>query len=180
MMKRLPLYALSALALGCTESLSLDPMVSQRRYGPYQESFFFTDGRAMQAPPDGTVAFGADDASPVPPQVTRALLERGRNRFDVFCATCHGLTGDGRSLVAQNMALRPPPSLHAHRHHADASSFYTIATEGFGLMPGYSSQMTDDERWAVAFYVLALQRSQWAPLEDAPPEVRRRLEQEAP
>lgn len=180
-MRRVAILTLAAalFTCGCQESLALDPMVSQRRYGPYQESFFFPDGRAMQAPPAGTVASNAGDPPAGPPPVTRALLERGRNRFDVFCATCHGLAGDGRSLIAGNMALRPPPSLHAFRNR-DASSFHVVATEGFGLMPGFSTQLTDEERWGVAFYVLALQRSQWAPFEDAPPEMRIRLEQEAP
>lgn len=173
------LAAAALLACGCQESLALDPMISQRRYGPYQESFFFPDGRAMQAPPAGTVATGAGNPSPGPPPVTRALLERGRNRYDVFCATCHGLTGDGAALVARNMALRPPPSLHTFRSR-DAAYFHAVATDGFGLMSGYSAQLSDEERWGVAFYVLALQRSQWAPFEEAPPDVRKRLEQEAP
>jgi mono/diheme cytochrome c family protein len=175
---RFAIAAAAVLAGGCRESLALDPMVSQRRYGPYEESLFFADGRAMQAPPPGAVASDAGDPSPGSPAVTRALLERGRNRYDVFCATCHGLAGDGLSLVAQNMALRPPPSLHAFRHR-DASYFHAVATEGFGLMPGYSAQLADEERWAVAYYVIALQRSQWTPLEDAPPEIRARLESEA-
>lgn len=171
---------LAALALaiaGCRESGALDPMSSQRRYGPYEESLFFEDGRAMQRPPAGTVPFAVAPASG-PPPVTRALLERGRDRYDVVCATCHGLLGDGRSLVAANMSLRTPPSLHELRGR-DAAYFHRITTEGYGLMPAYVAQLDGHDRWAVAWYVLALQRSQSARIEDAPADVRRRLLEES-
>lgn len=171
-----------ASATGCRESTSLDPMASQRRYGAYEASSFFDDGRAMQQPPPGTVPFGtAEESPPSRPAVTRELLQRGRNRFEIYCATCHGLLGDGRSLVAANMALRPAPSLQAPQYRArDPEWFHAVATDGFGLMPSYAAQLTDEERWAVAFYVKALQRSQWAPIEAAPPDVRARLEADQP
>lgn len=111
-----------------------------------------------------------------PLEIDRALLERGRDRFAVYCGVCHGQLADGQSVVAENMALRPPPSLHSDRlREAPPSHFYTVATHGYGLMPALASQVSPRDRWAIAAYVKVLQFSQWAPLEVVPPDVREGL-----
>jgi mono/diheme cytochrome c family protein len=184
----LPLVALAAL----TACPRLDPMQRQAKYKAYQSSEFYDDGLAMRAPPAGTVPFhaitdpavldgrGADGkpvaTSPVP--VDAALLARGRQRFDIDCAACHGTLGDGRSQVAMNMSLRRPPSLHLYRDRPDGY-IYQVISEGFGLMPSYAQQLSVQDRWAVVAYVRALQLSQHAPLDALPPEDRERVQQEA-
>jgi mono/diheme cytochrome c family protein len=188
MSARLALAAVALLAL--TACPRLDPMQRQPKYRAYQKSEAYPDGLAMRHPPEGTVAFGAPvdplvatglgadgrplDRAPVAP--TAALLARGRARFEVYCAACHGLLGDGESQVAINMSLRRPPSLHAYRDVADGHIFRVVSS-GFGLMPSYAAELTVEDRWAVVAYVRALQLSQHAALEQVPPEDRRRLEE---
>jgi mono/diheme cytochrome c family protein len=177
--------------LGLAACPRLDPMQRQQKYKAYQESEYFDDGIAMRQPPAGTVPFrslvdpalgtGLDEhgkplhKSPVP--FTAAALSRGRDRYDVFCAVCHGVLGDGESQVALNMSLRKPPSLHAYREVPDGH-IYRVVAHGFGLMPGYSAQLSPEERWAVVAYVRALQLSQYASLDQLPPEARERLQKE--
>jgi mono/diheme cytochrome c family protein len=180
--------AAALLLAGCPR---LDPMQRQQKLKAYQPSGHFDDGLAMRAPPAGTVPYGpllapevltglgpdglALPRAPLP--VDAAALARGRDRFDVNCAVCHGLLGDGESQVALSMSLRRPPSLHAYRDVPDGH-IYRVITEGFGLMPSYATGLSVQDRWAVVAYVRALQLSQYAGLEQVPPDVRRKLEQE--
>ncbi len=167
-------------------------MQRQQKYKAYQSSQYFPDGLAMRDPPPGTVRYGpllpvevatglGKDGLPValsPLPVDAKILERGRARFDVTCATCHGVLGDGESPVALNMSLRRPPSLHAYRDVKDGYIF-RVVSEGFGLMPSYAAQLSVEDRWAVVAYVRALQLSQYGTIEQVPPDVRQRLEREA-
>ena len=111
-------------------------------------------------------------------ELTRALLDLGHRRFDIYCATCHGLTGDGRSPVSANMSLRLPPNLSERRGMA-VGHYYQVVANGFGLMPGYAAELTVHERWAVVAYLRALQLSQKAPIALAPAAEREKLEREA-
>jgi mono/diheme cytochrome c family protein len=188
-MKRTRLAAPLLLLLAACPRL--DPMWDQPKVKAYQASSHHPDGLAMRTPPAGTVPHrppvqpalatgrGPDGAplavSPVPPSAE--VLARGRAKFDVHCAVCHGVLGDGESQLALNMSLRKPPSLHAYREVADGY-IYQVITEGFGLMPSYAAELTVQERWAVVAYVRALQLSQNATLEQLPPESRQRLDQE--
>ena len=190
-MRRVPLILapLAALALaGCPR---LDPMQRQQKVKAYQANPFFPDGLGMRTPPEGAVPHGlllpaevasglGPDGKPVarsPIPVDARMLLRGRARFEVTCAACHGVLGDGESQVALNMSLRRPPSLHAYREVPDGYIFRVI-TEGFGLMPSYAAEISAEDRWAVVAYVRALQLSQYATIEQVPPEVRKRLEEE--
>ena len=193
----LPLLA----AVGCDENI-LDPMADrQPRAHAYKESVFFADGLSMRAPPEGTVPRERVTMNPIlttgregetgqiaangeripsyakaiPLPVTRKLLELGRKRFDITCATCHGPVGDGNSIVATQMSLRPPPSLHKYSDRAPGYIFEVIS-KGFGLMASYAAEMTIEERWAVVAYVRALQISQNASLDRLPTDVRAHLE----
>jgi hypothetical protein len=188
-------------SLGCDENI-LDPMADrQPRARAYNESVFFADGLSMRAPPDGTVprervlgntalTTGREGetgqvapngeripsyAKTIPLPVTRKLLDLGRKRFDITCATCHGPVGDGNSIVANQMSLRPPPSLHKYNDRAPGYIFEVIS-KGFGLMASYAAEMTIEERWAVVAYVRALQISQSVSLDRIPPGERARLE----
>jgi mono/diheme cytochrome c family protein len=174
---------------------TLSRMLEQPRYEPYGQSTFFDDGRAMRKPVESTVARETVLGSPafidgldggryvdrVPVPVSRELLELGHAAFDVVCATCHGVLGDGDSLVAAKMQLRKPPSLLT----PDIAGFppgrvYRVVTFGYGLMPAHDYQLTVAERWAVVAYLKALQRSQTTDVAELPVDVRRELERQAP
>ena len=167
-------------------------MQRQAKLKAYQASDLGENGLSMRAPPEGTVPSGAlldpaqrtglgEDAKPLalsPVKPDAKVLARGRERFDIECAVCHGLLGDGQSQVALNMSLRRPPSLHDYRGLADGY-IYGVITDGFGLMPSYAGVLSVEDRWAVVAYVRALQLSQHAPVETLPGELRGRLEKEA-
>jgi mono/diheme cytochrome c family protein len=145
----------------------------------------------MRTPPPGTVPrerivqnpaltqgrVGDNDVTEIPLPLTRAVLDLGHRKFDIYCATCHGLLGDGRSPVAANMSLRPPPNL-IDRTGMAVGHFYQVVANGFGLMPGYAAELSVPERWAVVAYLRALQLSQRAPLAFAPPDQRAKLSAE--
>jgi mono/diheme cytochrome c family protein len=187
-MKALPILALALLASGCEW---VNPMLQQPKVKPYRKSVFYPDQIAMRAPPPGTqsasavtdpvVATGRNpDGTHVarsPVAMTPELLETGKKRYDVYCAVCHGVLGDGQGPVARNMSLRPPPSLVAIRERPDGY-FYGCITEGYGYMPSYQPWLGTDERWAVVAYVRALQLAQRTRIEQAPPDVQGRLEKE--
>ena len=186
------LLALSLLA-ACADTTIVDPMERQPKARAFAANPFFEDGRAMRQPPPGTVPrerivgnpaltqgqVGEKDVTEIPVPLTRALLEVGHRKFDIYCATCHGLVGDGRSPVAANMALRLPPNLHDRAGMA-VGHYYQVIANGFGLMPGYAAELSVEERWAVIAYLRALQLSQAAPLALAPPQERERLSKEKP
>jgi mono/diheme cytochrome c family protein len=165
----------------------LERMVLQPRYDPYGQSRFFADGRAMRTPPDGAVvhrAAAADDAAladvdadgwvaRIPVAVTPALLARGQNRFETFCAACHGFDGRSQTRAAHVMELRPPPALDEDRIRAlPAGKIHRVIVAGYGLMPSYAAQLDAHDRWAVTAYVRALQLSQHVELAALPAPVR--------
>jgi hypothetical protein len=192
------LLALTASA--CDENI-LDQMADrQPKANRYRESKFFEDGLVMKAPPEGTVpreritlnprvTTGREPDGPIqtngeplpmyvtniPIPVTRKLVELGRKRYDITCGTCHGTLGDGDSIVARNMALRPPPSLHRY-NDKPAGYIFEVATKGFGMMASYAAELTVEERWAVVAYIRALQLSQSTPAGALPGDVRGKLE----
>jgi mono/diheme cytochrome c family protein len=159
---------------------TLSRMLSQRRADPYEGTSAFRDGLVMRRPPLGSVPED-DDRDDPPPPITREVLQLGRSRFDVTCATCHGIRGDGDSVVASKMTLRRPPSLHDARYRAlSREQVFVIVTDGYGLMPSYADMLPRSERWAVVAYVQALQLSQAASVAELPPELRAELAKEAP
>jgi mono/diheme cytochrome c family protein len=185
---RAALACLFLCAAACGDTTLFDPMERQPKGRPFSANRFFEDGRTMQKPPAGTVprerllqsralAFGRVDGTDVadfPLPITRALVASGRKKFDIICATCHGLKGDGKSMVAANMSLRPPPNLH-ERTGMTVGHYYQVVANGFGLMSGYAAELSVEERWAVVAYLRALQMSQNAPLDLAPAQERERL-----
>lgn len=166
-------------------------MDSQPRYNPQAESAFFVDGATMRQPVPGTVARGelrADDAfyrgisaagdtirrNPLP--VTMQVLQRGQERYDIFCAPCHGAVGDGKGIVVQRGYL-PPPTFHSDllRSYPDGH-IYNVISNGIRNMPAYKHQIPVNDRWAIVAYFRALQRSQNASLNDIPEEKRAEYE----
>jgi mono/diheme cytochrome c family protein len=111
--------------------------------------------------PEGIVAF-EDEGDARPPR-SRVLVERGLDRFERFCAACHGVLGDGDSDVARVMTLRKPPSLvDAHVREFDDARIFAVITNGYGVMPSYRTALAPDDRWAVVELVRVLQQREVA------------------
>ncbi|HEY3668823.1 MAG TPA: cytochrome c, partial [Polyangiaceae bacterium] len=147
----------------------LERMLVQPRGERYGASSAFADGRTMREPVPDTVPreqrfsgqtqveTGRTDSGYLqssPLLVTRASLQAGRAAFERVCATCHGVLGDGNSVVAEQMALRKPPSLHEARiGRLPAGKVFQVASLGYGFMPGYAALLSVEERWAVVGYL---------------------------
>lgn len=157
-------------------------MQDQPKYKPYRRSTFFDDQRDMRPALPGTVARGHLDADPLlytgkvdgqfaselPVPLSAALLDRGQERYNIYCSPCHDRTGNGEGMIVQR-GYRRPTSFHADRlRQAPIGYFFDVATNGFGVMPSYAAQVPNADRWAIAAYIRALQLSQGAPLADVP------------
>lgn len=183
------LLALAALGLasaGC--DVDFERMLDQAKAEPYEASPFFEDGQSMRRPPSGTVpttrvtgprelvtgrTAAGEYVTTLPVTLDEALLDRGEDRFRIFCRTCHGPLGDGRSAVAENMKLRRPPSLHEQRLQSyPPGRLFRVVSEGYGLMPSYAESLSLEDRWAVVAFVRALQLSQNVPLAELPAPLR--------
>jgi mono/diheme cytochrome c family protein len=168
--------------MALTSACRLDMHV-QPRQNPLSYSDFYSDHRSARPPVEGTVARGelnADfyfytgkignnpgDAMPFP--VTKEVLERGRERYDIYCAPCHSRVGDGNGFVPSRGFARRPPSYHIPRlQKAPLGYFFDVMTNGFGIMPDYASQITPQDRWNIVAYIRALQLSQNATTADVP------------
>ena len=180
------IVATMLFATGCRQD-----MHDQPRFETLEASDFFEDGRSARPYVNGTIARGAlredehlyfgrvngEIADTVPFPVTRELLEKGHERFDIFCTPCHGQLGNGEGMIVQR-GFRRPPSFHEERlRNMPVGHFYDVISNGFGTMVDYSSRVAPRDRWAIAAYVRALQLSQRATLEDVPPTERQRLEE---
>ena len=155
--------------IGCRQD-----MHNQPKYRPLRASAFFPDGSSARPLIEGTVARGTlnDDqalftgkvfGAPVkemPFQITAADLDRGQERFDIYCSPCHDQTGSGRGMVVQR-GYRQPPSFHIERlKTADPGYMFDVITNGFGAMPDYKAQVDVRDRWRIIAYIRALQMSQ--------------------
>jgi hypothetical protein len=149
---------------------------------PLRPSDFYADGRGSRTPPENTIARGQlrDDAylytgmvngkpgDMMPFPATREVLERGRERFDIYCTPCHSRVGDGNGMIVQR-GFRRPPSFHEPRlRQAPLGHFYDVMANGFGAMPDYAAQVSPRDRWAIASYIRVLQYSQNAPANAVP------------
>jgi hypothetical protein len=161
-------------------------MADQPKNRPLSPSDFFPDGRSERPLVENTVAHGAiandellvpKESNMFPLPVNRELLERGEERYKIFCSPCHGLQGDGNGMVAMR-GMKPPPSYHQdHQRQVTNGYFYDVVTNGFGAMYGYSAQIPPRDRWAIIAYVRALQLSRNAKAADLPAELREKLNQ---
>ncbi len=164
-------------------------MHDQPKLQPYEASSFFADGRASRPPVPGTVARGRLDldahlhegrvdgelAATFPMDIDRALLERGRERYAIYCTPCHGLVGDGDGMIVRR-GFKRPESLHVDRlREAPPGYFFDVMTRGFGVMYPYADRVSVADRWAIAAWIRVLQRSHQGSLDDVPPGVREAL-----
>ncbi len=133
--------------------------------------------RALEAPrpvPVHAVA-QSDPARPPAPPRSLALLQRGRERYTIYCAPCHGTFGKGEGIVVQR-GYPAPPSYHTERlRDAPDEHFYEVISQGYGVMYDYANRIAPADRWAIVAYVRALQRSQHGTRADVPPEFRAQL-----
>lgn len=165
-----------------TSACRLDMHV-QPRENPLARSDFFTDQRSARPLVEGTVArgqlhadtyfytgkIGNNPGTEMPFPVTMEVLERGRQRFNIFCAPCHSRVGDGNGFVPSRGFARKPPSFHIDRlQKAPVGYFFDVITNGFGIMPDYASQIPTRDRWDIIAYIRALQLSQNATTADVP------------
>ena len=187
-MTRFPRAALAAALLaavalaGCRQG-----MFDQPKKEAYEASPFFADGASARPLPANTVArgqlradrgfhFGMDDAGALvaepPMAVDRALLERGRERYEAFCSMCHDRAGTGNGMVVQR-GFPQAASYHQERLRAmPAGYFVNVIAAGFGRMPSYASQIPPEDRWAIAVYVKVLQAAHGTALDALPPAAR--------
>jgi len=181
---------LACAAIGCflfsgCEYLRQD-MANQPKNKALSPSDFFADGRSERPLIENTVARGSlandelsvpKDSNTFPLPVTQELLERGEERYKIFCTPCHGLQGDGNGMVAMR-GMKHPPSLHIDRlRNSPVGYYYDNITNGFGAMQSYDAQIPPKDRWAIIAYVRALQLSRNARAADLPAELREKLNQ---
>jgi len=177
------------ILVACTAACRLD-MHIQPKYKPLDPSTFFRDGRSERPAVAGTVAHGhlrtdellytgkidgvVADTFPFP--ITRQDLERGRERYNIYCSPCHDYTGSGQGMIVQR-AFQRPPSYHIDRlRQGPVGHFFAVMTSGYGAMYSYASRVSPEDRWRIAAYIRALQLSQSATLSDVPESERRRLQ----
>ncbi len=182
-------------------------MVVQNRYEPQGESPFFKDGRVLRTPPAGTVPFGgadyeSDAGSPrlnpdflqeddryyrgkqgtawvtkIPVKLDLELLRRGQERYEIFCAPCHGATGSGNGVMTQYGMVGVATITDAFHMRMPEGEYFDVISKGKGRMQGYGPQIKVADRWAIVAYIRALTRSQNARPGDVPEAKRAELNQ---
>lgn len=181
-MKRSSLLAFAA-ALVLAGAACRQDMHNQPKAKPQSSSAFFADGRTGRLPVEGTVAqgqLGEDDhlhrgkvngifVTTFPFKIDAAVMARGRERYTIYCAPCHGATGLGNGMVIQRGFKVPAASHHLERlRNAPVGYWFDVITNGFGVMFGYAAQVPVNDRWAIIAYVRALQLSRNATIADIP------------
>jgi len=169
---------------GCRLDMHIQP-----KYLPYEPTSFFADGRSERQPVPGTVARGhlrLDElfytgrengvvSNKFPFPITRADLDRGRERYNIYCTPCHDYTGSGRGMIVQR-GFPQPPSYHIQRlRDAPVGHFFEVMTDGFGAMYSYAARVDPADRWRIAAYIRVLQLSESATVQDVPQEERQKL-----
>jgi len=175
---------LAGILAGCRMDMHIQP-----KYVPEEPTGFFADGRSERPVVPGTVArghlrldellyTGKENGVPsnrFPFPITRADLERGRERFNIYCTPCHDYNGNGDGMVVQR-GLSHPPSYNVQRLRDEpVGHFVDVMTNGFGAMYSYATRVSPADRWRIAAYIRALQLSQHATIQDVPPDEREKL-----
>ena len=178
--------SVALLALGACRQ----DMHNQPKYIPLRDSDFFANGSSARPLPEDTVARGTleDDAvfytgkengqpvTELPIALTQQLLDRGEQRYDIYCSPCHDRSGSGEGMIVRR-GYKQPPSYHIDRlREAPIGHFFDVMTNGFGAMPDYAGQIKAEDRWAIIAYIRALQLSEHATLDDVPAADRSRIQ----
>ena len=166
-------------------------MADQGRYKPLEASTFFPDHRLARPLPAGVVPRGFLDedehlytgringqpAPTFPFAITTAVLERGRDRYNIFCSPCHDRVGNGNGMAVRRGFRSPPPTFQMDRlRDAPPGHFFDVITNGFGAMNDYAAQLKPRDRWAIIAYIRALQLSQYINVRDLTAQDRQELE----
>jgi mono/diheme cytochrome c family protein len=181
--------AIVAVSAGCRQDMHDAP-----RYDPLESSPVFAKGASALPLQEGTIArgelradehlhtgkVGADHATTFPFAITRADLDRGQERYDIYCAPCHSKTGDGNGMVVQR-GYRQAATFHIERlRSVPVGYFFDVMTKGYGAMPDYAAQIVPEDRWRIAAYLRVLQLSQHATTGDVPAAELQRLQSGEP
>jgi mono/diheme cytochrome c family protein len=181
----------AAVLLGVATTACRQDMHDQPKYIPLRDSEFFANGSSARPLPSDTVARGTleDDAAfytgkmngaeitELPFPLTQEVLDRGEQRYNIYCSPCHDRTGSGDGMIVRR-GYKQPPSYHIDRlRQAPIGHFFDVVTNGFGAMPDYRAQIQPRDRWAIAAYIRALQLSQHASASDVAAEDRAKLSQ---
>lgn len=176
------------VAAGCRLDMHIQP-----KYLPEKPTAFFSDGRSERPEVPGTVARGhvhidklmyegtinGKTANVFPFPITDKDLQRGQQRYNIYCSPCHGYDGSGRGIIVLR-GFQQPPSYHTDRlRKAPVGHFFDVITNGFGNMYSYASRVSPDDRWRIAAYIRVLQLSEHAPVADVPPNERASLEEQS-
>jgi hypothetical protein len=182
LLRQIPVAAaivLIVLLAGCRLDMQVQP-----KQNPLSRSDFFPDHRSERPLIEGTVArsqmyedtylytgkIGGNFGDYMPFPLTKEVLERGRERYNIYCSPCHALVGDGHGIVPSRGFSRMPPSYHTpEQEKAPLGQLFDVITNGFGVMPDYRAQIAAADRWKIVAYVRALQLSQNATKADVPP-----------
>ncbi len=169
--------AATVLLAGCRQD-----MHNQPKFVPQRGTTFFADGRSARPQVENTVGRdqlhenayfytglqGGKEGDGLPIALTEATLERGQERYNVYCTPCHSRVGNGNGMIVQR-GYKPAGNFHTDRlRNAPLGHFFSVITNGYGAMPDYAAQLTPEDRWAVTAYVRALQLSQNATAADVP------------
>jgi len=165
-MRRLFIVAFGLLLAACDLS-----MTQQNKYGTETPASLWNDDSSARPLPAHVIAqsdLAREQAKKSPPPVTPALLSRGRNRFGIYCAPCHGLAGDGDGVIVHRGFPAPPSYHEARLLAAPAQHFFDVITHGYGAMYPYADRVDPHDRWAITAYIRALQLQRHAALALAP------------
>ena len=183
------LLAALLILSGCRQD-----MHDQPRYEPLEANPFFADQRSARPQVRGTVARGqlqedehfyrgavnGERVAEFPFPITREVIERGRERFEIFCSPCHGRLGNGEGMVTER-GFRSPPTYHSEQlREAPVGHFFDVITNGFGGMYSFNDRIPPQDRWAIVAYIRALQLSQNAAIDDVPANERVQLTEAQP
>jgi mono/diheme cytochrome c family protein len=161
--------AATLVLAGCRQD-----MHNQPKFVPQRGTDFFADGRSVRPQVENTVGRdqlhenayfytgleGGKEGDGLPIALTEATIERGQERYNIYCTPCHSRVGNGAGMIVQR-GYRPAGNFHTDRlRNAPLGHFFSVMTNGYGAMPDYSAQLTPEDRWAIAAYIRALQLSQ--------------------
>lgn len=179
------LAILGVAGLGCRQGL-----YDQAKYEPYEANPLFANGMAARPLPAHTVARGHlredlgyftgatapnEYLASFPMEITREVLERGEQRFNIFCSPCHGKTGVGNGMIVQRGYKKPASYLEDWVVNSDPGFYVNVMVQGYGVMPSYASQVPPEDRWAIAAWIRVLQSAREVPFGDLTEEQQARL-----
>ena len=170
-MKPRPVIAVASLAIALA---ACDNMANQPKRLPYELPYGAEANWPAQPPPN--IVARDEKTAPAPPPVTMALLERGQQRFDIYCSPCHSKVGDGHGMIVERGYPGPPSYNIARLRDAPNQHFYDVITHGYGAMYSYADRVAAEDRWAITAYIRALQTSASAQITDVPSDKRQALQ----